>query len=78
MGARCLRRWIDSPLLNIDEINKRQNIISNFLESKKLRTDTQNILRAMGDFRETFRKSMCGACQSKRFNCNLRGVKKIT
>jgi len=34
MGARCLRRWIDSPLLNVNEIHKRQNIIANFLESK--------------------------------------------
>ena len=34
MGARCLRRWIDSPLLNVNEIYKRQNIIANFIESK--------------------------------------------
>ena len=30
MGARCLRRWIDSPLLNIDEINKNILIYCNF------------------------------------------------
>ena len=33
----------------LKKIYKRQNIITNFLESKKLRKDTQNLLRAMGE-----------------------------
>ena len=27
MGARCIRRWLEEPLKDIDEIKNRQNII---------------------------------------------------
>ena len=77
MGARCLRRWIDSPLLNIDEINKRQNIISNFLESKKLRTDTQNILRAMGDLERLSGRACAGHASPRDLIAISEGLKKL-
>ena len=77
MGARCLRRWIDSPLLNIDEINKRQNIISNFLESKKLRTETQNILRAMGDLERLSGRACAGHASPRDLIAISEGLKKL-
>ena len=77
MGARCLRRWIDSPLLNIDEINKRQNIISNFLESKKLRTNTQNILRAMGDLERLSGRACAGHASPRDLIAISEGLKKL-
>jgi len=60
MGARCLRRWIDLPLLNVNEIYKRQNIITNFIESKQIRIDTQNLLRAMGDLERLAGRACAG------------------
>jgi len=46
MGARCLRRWIDSPLLNVNEIYKRQNIITNFkLYKAPLKGTEENFIR---------------------------------
>ena len=77
MGARCLRRWIDSPLLNIDEICKRQNIISNFLESKKLRIDTQNILRAMGDLERLSGRACSGHASPRDLIAISEGLKKL-
>ena len=77
MGARCLRRWIDSPLLNIDEICKRQNIISNFLESKKLRIDTQNILRAMGDLERLSGRACAGHASPRDLIAISEGLKKL-
>ncbi len=77
MGARCLRRWIDSPLLNIDEIIKRQNIISNFLESKKLRIDTQNILRAMGDLERLSGRACAGHASPRDLIAISEGLKKL-
>ena len=77
MGARCLRRWIDSPLLNIDEICKRQNIISNFLESKKLRIDTQNILRAMGDLERLSGRACAGHANPRDLIAISEGLKKL-
>ncbi len=77
MGARCLRRWIDSPLLDIDEICKRQNIISNFLESKKLRIDTQNILRAMGDLERLSGRACAGHASPRDLIAISEGLKKL-
>ncbi len=77
MGARCLRRWIDSPLLNTEEICKRQNIISNFLESKKLRIDTQNILRAMGDLERLSGRACAGHASPRDLIAISEGLKKL-
>ncbi len=77
MGARCLRRWIESPLLNIDEIYKRQNIILNFLESKKLRLDTQNVLRAMGDLERLSGRACAGHASPRDLIAISEGLKKL-
>ena len=77
MGARCLRRWIESPLLNVDEIYKRQNIISNFLESKKLRIETQNILRAMGDLERLSGRACAGHASPRDLIAIAEGLKKL-
>ena len=77
MGARCLRRWIESPLLNVDEIYKRQNIISNFLESTQLRKDTQNILRAMGDLERLSGRACAGHATPRDLIAIAEGLKKL-
>ena len=77
MGARCLRRWIESPLLDIDEICKRQNIIANFLESKELRIDTQNILRAMGDLERLSGRACAGHASPRDLIAISEGLKKL-
>ncbi len=77
MGARCLRRWIDSPLLEINEIYKRQNIISNFIESKQLRTDSQNLLRAMGDLERLAGRACAGHASPRDLIAIAEGLKKL-
>ena len=77
MGARCLRRWIESPLINVDEICKRQNIISNFLESKQLRIDTQNLLRAMGDLERLAGRTCAGHASPRDLIAISEGLKKL-
>ncbi len=49
MGGRCIRRWLEEPLTNIDEIKSRQEIISLLVKSSSLRKNLRKILRAMGD-----------------------------
>ncbi len=77
MGARCLRRWIESPLLNVNEISQRQNVITNFLESKKLRKDTQNILRAMGDLERLAGRACAGHANPRDLIAISEGLKKL-
>ena len=49
MGGRCIRRWIEEPLLDISEIKQRQEIIDLLVSSTSLRKNLRKILRTMGD-----------------------------
>ena len=49
MGGRCIRRWLEEPLTDINEIQKRQKIISLLVKSTSLRKNLRKILRSMGD-----------------------------
>ena len=49
MGGRCIRRWLEEPLTDIDSIKNRQKIIALLVESSTLRKKIRKILRAMGD-----------------------------
>ncbi len=77
MGARCLRSWIDFPLLNIKEIKQRQNIITNFLTSKKLRLEAQNLLRAMGDLERLSGRACAGHASARDLIAIAEGLKRL-
>jgi len=77
MGARCLRSWIDFPLINIKEISKRQNIIRNFIESKKIRSDVQNLLRAMGDLERLAGRAWAGQASARDLIAISEGLKRL-
>ena len=49
MGARCIRRWLEEPLKDIDAIKNRQNIIGLLFKASVLRKNIRKILRSMGD-----------------------------
>ena len=49
MGGRCLRRWIEEPLMNLQMIKDRQNTIGELINSRSLRKTIRKLLRSMGD-----------------------------
>ena len=49
MGGRCLRRWLDKPLINVKAIQERQDIVSELVSSHNLRKSIRKSLRAMSD-----------------------------
>ncbi len=49
MGARCIRRWLEEPLKDINAIKNRQNIIGLLFKESALRKNIRKILRSMGD-----------------------------
>jgi len=77
MGARCLRSWIDFPLINIKEISKRQNIIRNFIESKNIRNAIQNLLRAMGDLERLAGRAWAGQASARDLIAISEGLKRL-
>ena len=49
MGARCLRRWIEAPLMDPDLIRTRQASVSQLVSKRPLRQALRRLLRPMGD-----------------------------
>ncbi|MFX1340557.1 MAG: DNA mismatch repair protein MutS, partial [Promethearchaeota archaeon] len=49
MGARLLKKFILQPLINIEEINERLNIVQKFKDDIFLRSDLREELKIVGD-----------------------------
>ncbi|AII42029.1 DNA mismatch repair protein MutS [Synechococcus sp. KORDI-100] len=49
MGGRCLRRWIEAPLMDCKGIQARQAVVSALVEQRSLRLALRRLLRPMGD-----------------------------
>ena len=49
MGGRLLRRWINDPLLDVNEINKRLDSVSEFKDNLMLKGETIEVLRSVYD-----------------------------
>jgi len=49
MGSRMLKTYIENPLINIDEINKRYDIVETLLEEFILKEDLKNLLYEVYD-----------------------------
>lgn len=49
MGSRMLKNYIENPLINIDEINKRYDVVEKLLEEFILKDDLKNLLYEVYD-----------------------------
>ncbi|KAI5948920.1 hypothetical protein KGF57_005113 [Candida theae] len=49
-GARLLAQWLKSPLLDIEEIEKRQKYVKTFIKNQHLRIGVQQRLQKLSDF----------------------------
>ena len=49
MGARLLRRWINQPLLDCDQIRERQDAIQSFVDDPIARSELRQTISRIGD-----------------------------
>ena len=49
MGSRMLKSYIENPLISIDDINKRYDVVENLLEEFILKDDLKNLLYEVYD-----------------------------
>ena len=49
MGGRCLRRWLEAPLMDLSAIQQRQAVVSLLVQQRPLRLALRRLLRPMGD-----------------------------
>ncbi len=56
MGSRLLKRWIGFPLKNIEPINERLDITAFFISENKLREETTEQIKSIGDLERLISK----------------------
>ena len=65
MGARLLKRWINSPLLEIDKINQRLNSVKELNEDEILRGNIKDILNKIYDIERLIGRISYGNANGK-------------
>ena len=61
MGGRALRHWLESPLLNRNEITKRQNAVGVLVENNMFRDELQENLKSVYDIERLISKVVGGS-----------------
>lgn len=65
MGGRLLKRWLEQPLVNIDEINRRNNVVEFFVNNIVIMDDIKSILRQIYDIERLSTKISNGNCNAR-------------
>jgi DNA mismatch repair protein MutS len=65
MGGRCLRRWIEAPLVDLPTILERQEAVSELVEQRPLRLGLRRLLRPMGDLERLAGRAGAGSASAR-------------
>lgn len=65
MGGRLLKKWLEQPLLEIESILKRQNIVAAFLRNIILMDQVREYLRKIYDLERLIGKISHGNCNGR-------------
>lgn len=65
MGGRLLKKWIEQPLLNKDEICKRQDAVESFKNNPIGREEIKELLNAIYDFERLMSKLVYGTVNAR-------------
>lgn len=65
MGGRCLRRWIEAPLVDHAAILGRQNGVSELVNGRQLRVALRRLLRPMGDLERLAGRAGAGTASAR-------------
>ena len=65
MGGRCLRRWIEAPLVERSAILGRQNGVSELVAKRELRVAVRRQLRPMGDLERLAGRAGAGTASAR-------------
>ncbi len=67
-GARLLRKWVNMPLQNINQINNRLNIVETLVNNASLRASISKELQKVGDIERLVARLAYGTISPKEFN----------
>jgi DNA mismatch repair protein MutS len=64
-GGRCLRRWIEAPLVDREAILVRQEAVSELVEQRALRLALRRLLRPMADLERLAGRAGAGSASAR-------------
>lgn len=73
MGARLLKKFILQPLINMEEINERLNIVQKFKDDIFLRSDLREQLKTVGDLERYINRVNYSGRTNARDLLNIKG-----
>ena len=65
MGARCLRRWVEAPLVQSAPILERQEGVSELVRQRSLRLAVRRLLRPMADLERLAGRAGAGSASAR-------------
>lgn len=65
MGSRLLKKWLDKPLLNIEEIKRRQDIVAVFLDDFLLLDEVRSLLKQVYDMERLAARISFGSANAR-------------
>jgi DNA mismatch repair protein MutS len=65
MGARLLKQWLQQPLLDLEEINKRHRAVNELFGAKSVRNKLTERLKSMFDMERLLGKLVTGRANAK-------------
>jgi DNA mismatch repair protein MutS len=77
MGGRCLRRWIEAPLVERTAILERQEGVSELVERRPLRLAVRRLLRPMGDLERLAGRAGAGSASARDLVALADGIERL-
>ena len=65
MGGRCLRRWVEAPLVERSAILERQAGVGELVAQRPLRLGVRRLLRPMGDLERLAGRAGAGSASAR-------------
>ena len=65
MGSRCLRHWIECPLLDLSRIRERQDAVEELVNRPALRNELQDCLKAVFDLERIVSRLEVGSANAR-------------
>lgn len=77
MGSRLLRQWLAMPVLDIEELNRRYDVVSWFRDNRDEREQVRNHIGLIGDLERIIARAAAGKINPKELRQLARGLSQI-
>ena len=77
MGARLLKKWLLKPLIQLEPIQQRQQLVKSFFENQLLLAEIRETLKNTPDLERTLSKVILGSRNPRDIQALARGLEKI-